>query len=578
MNRVLRPHADAFDEEQDDDEKNQPTMIPLLTTIRSYDRSWLTPDIRAAATVWAIVVPESMAYASIAGMPPETGLYAASVPLIGYALFASSRRITYGPSAAIAAISAATVVPLVGSGDGEAVFAMTTALTILTGLILLVAGLAKLGAIADFLSTPVLKGFLTGVGLTVAIGQVPKILGTDVDGDGFFEQLIGVFRALPDADIPTVFLGLAVLALLFALERWAPKAPSALVAVVVSIAAVSLFDLQDRGIAVVGEIASGFPLPSIPDVSFTDVISLFGGAIGLAVVIFGQTAALAKAFALPHGEDVDGNLEMKASGVANIAGGIFGTFATSGSDSRTAAANTAGQRSQLSTVIVAAMVLVTALFLTGLFQNLPEAVLGAIVIHAVSGLIELEPFRRLARLNRSDFWAAIATLLGVLVFEVLAGLLIGIFVSLGLLMAKVVRPRVVELGRDPDSGAYVGLEQSGTQPVPGITVLRFDANLFFANVGLLQSEVRNAAGEAAGVVVDMDPVDDIDTTATDAVRALIESLDETGVTLVFARVHETVRVQLEQSGIDLSDRVHPRVSDAIKWLQNRAGGHEHAND
>jgi len=553
-------------------------MIPLLTTLRSYDRSWLTPDIRAAVTVWAIVVPESMAYASIAGMPPETGLYAASVPLIGYALFASSRRITYGPSAAIAAISAATVIPLVGSSDAEAVFAMTTALTILTGLILLVAGLARLGAIADFLSTPVLKGFLTGVGLTVAIGQVPKILGTDVDGDGFFGQVVGVVQALPDAHLPTVILGLIVLALLFSLERWAPKVPSALVAVGVSIAAVSLFNLEDRGIELVGEIASGFPLPSIPDVSFTEVISLFGGAIGLAVVIFGQTAALAKAFALPHGEDVDGNLEMKASGIANIAGGIFGTFPTSGSDSRTAAANAAGQQSQLSTVMVAAMVLVTALFLTGLFQNLPEAVLGAIVIHAVSGLIEVEPFRRLARLNRSDFWAAIATLLGVLIFEVLAGLLIGIFVSLGLLMAKVVRPRVIELGLDPVSGTYVGLDRPGIQPVPGIRVIRFDANLFFANVGLLQTVVRKAAAEADAVVVDLDPVDDIDTTATDAIRGLMKTLDEAGVKLVFARVHETVLDQLEQAGIDLSGRVQPRVSDAIESLQDRDGEHEHADD
>lgn len=344
------------------------TLIPLVETIKGYDRSWFTADVAAALTVWAIVVPESMAYASIAGMPPETGLYAASIPLLVYAVCASSRRITFGPSAAIAAISAATVIPLAGT-DPDRIFALTAALALLTGVILLLAGFAKLGAIADFLSTPVLAGFLTGVGLTVAIGQVPKIMGVKIDSDQFFAEVVELVRSIPDVDVPTLIVGLSALGLLFALHHSIPRVPSALVVVVLSIVAVAAFDLESRGIAVVGDIASGLPSLVVPDVGFQDLTVLFGGALGLAIVVFGQSAALAKAFALPHREEVDANQEMRAIGAANIAGGLFGTFTTVGSDSRTAAANAAGQESQISTLMVGVMVLITAAFLTGLFSR-----------------------------------------------------------------------------------------------------------------------------------------------------------------------------------------------------------------
>ena len=545
-------------------------MIPLVDTIRGYDRAWLTADLAAAITVWAIVVPESMAYASIAGMPPETGLYAASIPLLAYALFASSRRITFGPSAAVAAISAATVAPLAG-GDSDRVFALTVALTLLTGAVLILAGFAKLGAIADFLSSPVLAGFLTGVGLTVAIGQVPKIMGVEIDSDEFFGEVVELIGAIPGADVPTLLVGLAALALLFGLHRWMPRIPSALVVVVLSIVVVGAFDLESQGIEVVGDIASGLPGLVIPGVGLEDLTALFGGALGLALVVFGQSAALAKAFALPHREAVDANREMKAIGVANATGGLFGAFATTGSDSRTAAANAAGQKSQISTLIVGGMVLITAAFLTGFFHDLPEAVLGAIVIHAAMGLIKVEPFKKLFRQNRGDFWAAIATLLGVLVFEVLAGLLIGVFVSLGLLMARVVRPRVVELGRDRASGAYRGVEDDeDVETIPGLRIVRFDSPIFFANVAVLQSAIDDLIHDDAteSIVVDVSASDDVDTTAAQAIALIIERADEAGVGLVFARMHETVRTDLERGDVDLSGRVYPQVADAAKAFRD----------
>jgi sulfate permease, SulP family len=545
--------------------KTDDLVIPLLDTLKGYDRSWLSADLAAAITVWAIVVPESMAYASIAGMPPETGLYAASIPLIIYALFSSSRRITFGPSAAIAAISAATVVPLAGN-DPDRVFALTVALSILTGVLLLLAGWAKLGAIADFLSAPVLAGFLTGVGLTVAVGQVPKVMGIDIDADEFFSEVAEIFRSIPDVDVPTLIVGLAALVLLFLLHRWLPKAPSALVVVVLSILAVGAFDLESQGIAIVGDIASGLPTLVIPDVGFEDLTALFGGALGLAVVVFGQSAALAKAFAIPHREKVDANQEMRAIGAANIAGGLFGTFPTVGSDSRTAAANAAGQESQVSTLIVGGFVLVTAVFLTGFFHDLPEAVLGAIVIHAATGLVEFGPFRRLYRQNRGDFWAAIATFLGVLIFEVLAGLLIGVFVSLGLLMARVVRPRVVELGWDKTSSAFRGTDDERAETVPGLKIIRFDSPIFFANVGVLADAIDGMVHEEGtrAVVVDVSAGDDVDTTTSAAISVMLERADEAGVGLVFARMHQTVMGDLEAGGVDLSGRVYPQVEDAVE--------------
>lgn len=542
------------------------SMFPAIDTIKGYDRSWFAGDIAAAITVWAIVVPESMAYASIAGMPPETGLYAASVPLFVYALFASSRRITFGPAAAIAAVSAATVVPLAG-GDPDRVFALTVALSLVTGVVLILAGFARLGAVADFLSGAVLAGFLTGVGLSVAIGQVPKVMGVEIDTDQFFVEIADMFRAIPDVDVPTVIVGLTALALLYGLHAVMPKLPSALVVVIVSIIAVGTFDLDERGVAIVGDIAAGLPSLVIPDVGFNDLTALFGGALGLAVVVFGQSAALAKAFALPHHEQVDANQEMRAIGAANLAGGLFGAFPTVGSDSRTAAANAAGQQSQVSTMLVGAMVLITAAFLTGLFRDLPEAVLGAIVIHAALGLVDFEPLTNLYRRNRGDFWAAIATLVGVLVFEVLAGLLIGVFLSVALLMTRVVRPRIAELGLDKSLGAFRGIDEDpNVETISGLRILRFDGPIFFANVGQLQTrfDALIQDGATRAVVLDVSGGDEVDTTSADTLGLIMASADRAGVGLAFARMHQGVREDLQRSDIDLTGRIFPRVADAVE--------------
>lgn len=364
--------------------------IPVIETLGSYERAWLGPDLIAAITVWAIVVPESMAYAGIAGMPPETGLYVATIPLIAYALFASSRRMTVGPSAAAAALSAATVLPFAAAGSAE-FLALSVLLALVTGVMLIVAGMARLGVIAEFLSEPVLKGFMVGVALTIVLGQASKLFGVETEGEGFFVELIDLVGSLPNLHLQTLVVGAGSLAALFLLHRLVPRVPAALMVVVGSILAVSLFDLEAAGVHITGDIVAGLPRAGLPEVGWDAVVALVPGAIGLAIVVYGESMALSKTFGGGHGERVDADQELIALGAANTVGGVFGGFIATGSNSRTAASNASGQQTQLSSLIVGALLIVTILFLTPLFHDLPEAALGAIGIHAVWRLLNPAP-------------------------------------------------------------------------------------------------------------------------------------------------------------------------------------------
>lgn len=505
-----------------------------------------------------------MAYASIAGMPPEAGLYAASVPLLLYALFGSSRRITVGPSAAVAALSLTTVAGFAQVGSEEFV-ALTILLTLMVGVILVLGGLAKLGVIADFLSEPVLKGFIVGVALTIALGQLGKIFGVEVEGEGFFAELVDLIRNLPETHTETLILGAACLAALYLLERWIPRIPAALVVVVASILAVKGFDLAAAGVHVAGEIPAGLPSLAVPTLNLTTVSALVPGAIGIAIVVYGESMALSKTFSSKHHERVDPNQEMVALGAANAAGGFFGAFVTTASNSRTAAADGAGQETQVSSLMVVLLVGVTLLFLTGLFADLPEAALGAIVVHAVAGSIRVRPISRLRSRNRVDFWAAVATLVGVLVLDVLAGLMVGVLVSLAGLMSRAVRPRITWLLWDQETNRLVDREEVDEREKAEVSVVRFGAELFFANAGTLRDAVVDeiAGADLKAVVLDAEAVTQVDTTAADELLKLDDELARSGVLLVFARLQPQVREAIESEGLDLQDRDYARVADAL---------------
>lgn len=539
-------------------------FVPVVGTLRRYSNQWFSGDLAAAVTVWAIVVPESMAYASIAGMPPETGLYAATIPLLLYAVFGSSNRVTVGPSAAVAALSFTTVIAFAEEGSEEFV-GLSILLALVVGVVLVLAGLAKLGVIADFLSEPVLKGFIVGVAMTIALGQLGKIFGVEVEGEGFFAEALDLIRSVPDLHLETFIVGIVSLAALFLLERWIPRIPAALIVVVGSIVAVNWFDLAAAGVHVAGEIPAGLPSFAIPTLSLGSITALIPAAIGIAIVVYGESMALAKTFGSKHGERVDANQEMVALGAANTVGGFFGAFVTTASNSRTAAADTAGQKTQVSSLIVVLLVAITLLFLTGLFADLPEAALGAIVVHAVLGLIRLRPITRLRSRNTVDFWAATATLLGVLVLDVLAGLMIGVLVSLGGLMARAVRPRVTWLSWDEDEDRFVDRGKADEKEKAEVSVVRFGAELFFANVGTLRDAVTEEvmALEPQVIVLDAQAITQVDTTAADELLKLDNELNNQGVHMVFARLDPDVRAAVESGGLDLEGRDYPRVADAI---------------
>ena len=451
----------------------------------------LRGDLIAGLTVWAVLVPEALAYAAIAGVSPVVGLYAAPGALLLYALLGSSRHLVTGPMAATAALSAATVGDVV-SANSNAFTQLTIVLALCVGAAALVAGLLRLGFLASLISEPVLKGFVVGLALTIIVGQVQKLLGVD-SGDGdFFEKLADLLGNLGSTDALTLAVGGGTLVLVLGLRRVAPGVPGSLVAVALGIALVEIFSLQDHGLDIVGKIDSGLPSFGLPDAKLSDYGALAPGAIGVMLVGFAEGLGAAKTYASRNHYEIDPSRELIGLGAANLASGLSSGMVVNGSLSKTAVNASAGARTQLSGVVVAAMTVVTLLFLTGLFESLPEATLAGVVIAA---LIELVDFPALAAYrvyskqlgraygvaSRPDFIAAVAAMLGVLVFDTLPGPFIGIAISLVLLLYRVSRPRIARLGVVPGgTGQYADLERHPENSEPdGVKVLRIEGGLFF---------------------------------------------------------------------------------------------------
>ena len=395
------------------------SYFPIAGWLPDYERSWLRADAIAAATVWALLVPEAMAYASLAGMPPETGLWTAPLALLGYAVFGTSKQLNVGPSSTVAVLSLSVVAPIAG-GDPEAFIALTSWLAILLGVMFIIFGIFKAGFIADFMSKPVLDGFIVGLALTIAAGQLHKLFGLDVDGSNFFQDIWFVVRDLGETNWATFLVGAASLAALFLIDRFIPRLPGALVVMFAAIIIVSISSLEERGVHIVGEIPGGLPPFGFPDsVGFSSVVSLIPGALAILIVGFAESVAAARSYASKHGYEIDASQEMIALGASNFGAGFSGGFVVDGSLSKTAAADGAGQKTQMTSIIVAVLVLITALWFTGLFENLPEATLAAIVIHAVWHLIDLGKISRYLDIRKDDFWAGLVALVGVLAFGIL---------------------------------------------------------------------------------------------------------------------------------------------------------------
>jgi SulP family sulfate permease len=536
----------------------EPPSLPISLWLPQYQRRWLRPDLIAAAAVWAVLVPEGMAYASLAGMPPQTGLFTALAPLLAYAALGTCRQLTVGPSSAVAAYSAAVVAPL-ALGDGGRFIALSALLALLVGVLLLATGLARAGFIADFFARPVLTGFVAGLALVIIVSQIPKLLGVEAGGTGFFGKLEVVVRQLGEVSLPTLAVGVASLGVIFGLRAYAPKVPAMLVAVVLGVAAVAAFDLQQYGVAIIGTIPDGLPSFTLASIRFGDVTELLPDAAALALICFAESVAGARSLAAKHHDEVDADQELVALGVANLGAGLLQGFAVDASLSRSAVADSSGMKSQLSSVILFCFLVVTMLFLMPLFHDLPEAVLGAIVIVAVAHLVDVGALRRLRPTDRTDFVLAILCFAGVLVFGLLIGLAIAVTLSLLALVYRAYRPSFAVLGRAPGAVdderlRYRGIEDHrDCQTFSGLVILRIDGELFFANARwfreTVRSLVRDQTPPVRELLVHVGAVPHLDTTAAAMLKELIAELRDAGVELAFARATTGLVHDMERNGI-----------------------------
>jgi sulfate permease, SulP family len=528
---------------------------PFFRSLVPYDRAWLRGDVIAGLTVWAVLVPEALAYATIAGVSPVVGLYAAPGALILYAAFGSSRHLVVGPMAATAALSAAAVGDLAAGGSDE-FLQLTITLGLVVGILALAAGLCRLGFLAGFISEPVLKGFVIGLALTIIVGQLPKLFGVPKGEGDFFEQLWGFLGELEETSGWTLVVGLLSLVLVIGLKEAVPVVPGSLVAVAGGILAVVLFDLDGHGVAIVGDIEAGLPSLGLPDVGLSDYLDIAPAAAGVMLIGFAEGLGAAKTYAAKKHYELDANRELIGLGTANLGSGLSSGMVVNGSLSKTAVNASAGANSQLAGLVVAVLTVVTLLFLTGLFEELPEATLAAIVIAALVELVDARslvalyrfhargPGRAFAVATRPDFAAATATLLGVLVFDTLPGLFIGVVVSILLLVYRASRPHVATLGKVPGTRSQWSdvARNPENEAAEGIVVLRPESGLWFVNADVVRDAIRkHAVAGVRAVVLDAETVPAIDVTALAMLVQLADDLARDGIALVLARDLGVVR-------------------------------------
>ncbi|MGN2639543.1 SulP family inorganic anion transporter [Nocardia takedensis] len=547
----------------------------LFASLGGYRRGWLRPDLLAGLTVWAVLVPESLAYAGIAGLPPVVGLYAAVPALVLYAALGSSRHLVVGPMSATAALSAAIIAPLAAGGSDRYV-ALAAALAIVTGIVGLLAGLLRLGFVAAFISEPVLKGFIVGLALTIIVGQVPKLFGVERAEGNFFEQTWGLLGELGDLDVRTTIIGAVSLILVLAVKRWLPLIPGSLLVVLLAITAVALFGFDDKGVAIVGHIDAGLPTLGLPDGVGADMfLDLVGPACGVLLIGFAEGLGAAKTYAARAGYEIDANRELAGMGAANLGSGLCAGMVVNGSLSKTAVNGGAGARTQLSGLVVALATVLTLLFLTGLFEKLPEATLAAVVIAAVVELVDFAALRALYRVwtrrlgsiygaaARADFAAAMAAMVGVLLFDTLPGLVIGIAVSMLLLLYRSSRPHVAALVRADNRWVEIA-DHPGAVSDPSVLVVRVEAGLYFANADHVRTRIEDLCGDRTEIVVlDAETSPFVDVSAARMLAELHDGLRRRGVELRIARDIGQFGDTLRQAvpGADL--KVYPTVRQAI---------------
>jgi SulP family sulfate permease len=540
--------------------------------IAGYSRDWLRPDLVAGVVIWSVVTPQAVAYAQIAGLPAQAGLMAAPGALIAYALIGTSRQLVVSATTATSAVSAATVGPL-AHGDPVRFAALSAALAIVVAVVLVLGGALRLGAVADLVSKPVMTGFLFGLGLTISIAQVPSLLGVPAGEGNFFPQLWDLLGHLDDTATVTLAVGAGSLAVLLVGQRLAPRIPSTLLVLVLAIAASSLLGLDQHGVAVVGDIPDALPDFAVPDVNADDIVKLITPAFGV-LIMSAEAVGVARQLAVKHGYRVDPNRDLMALGAGNLVAGLSSGFVQSGGASQTAAADGAGGRSQLASIICAGLLLLTGAFLAPLFEHLPQATLAAIVIVAIMGFYDVGELRRFAAVRRSALLLASVALAGVLVLGVLQGLVVAAGLSLVYVVFRLSRPAVGALGRDPRSGAWGWLDRHpGWAAPPGTLVIRSDGQLLYPNVDSVRERVLEAVAAADPrpevVVLDLSQSVDLDLQSVDGIADLARQLRAVGVELRLAAVRAPAAAILERAGVTPGVPASPTVSAAVGGAVNR---------
>ncbi len=539
---------------------------PLAWTMRGYQRSWLRGDLLAGITVAALIVPLSIGYAQVAGLPPEAGLYASLVPLLAYAVFGSARRLVIGPDAATAALVAAAIVPLASAPDER--IRLASALALLVALVFIAMRLATLGFLADLLSRPILVGYMTGVGISVALDQIPKILGatplaeltsvvsgTDIAGvgGGAFLDAIGVALGRASIDLPSLIVGGAVFGAIVIGDRVLPGVPIALPALIVALIASTVLDLPAGGMQVLGPVPPGLPPLALPLVSVDEALALLPGALGIAILSFADTVLTGRSFAARQREETNADRELVALSMADLGASLTSGYPVSSSPSRTSAAEAAGSTTQLTGIVAAGALSIVLIALTAPLAGLPIPALGAVVLAAAIRFIDLPGVRRIWQLERVEGAIAIAALVGVIVYGTLAGVGIAVLLAAINVFRRAAQPRIDELGRLPGSSTFADLGRDPTaQRVPGVLVVRYQGPLFFATTNGFRARIRSLLVErpdAQVVALDASGVVDLDLTAADGLKALREDLADRGIELVLARPTGALRDLLRRYGL-----------------------------
>ncbi len=525
---------------------------PGVRVLASYRRSWLRRDVVAGLVLTTLLVPQGMAYAELAGLPAITGLYTTILCLIGYAVFGPSRILVLGPDSSLGPLIAATILPIVGSnGSPEHAIALASMLALLVGAIMIAAGAAKLGFVADLLSKPTQIGYMNGLALTILVGQLPKLFGFSVSANGLIDEAHAFVHGLASGEAigAAVAVGLLSLGLILALGRWLPRIPGVLVAVVVAIAASAAFDLADHGVSLVGTLPKGFPPLTVPS-PVSDLPLLFAGALGIALVALTDTISTASSFAARTGQEVDGSGEMIGIGAANVAAGFFQGFPVSTSGSRTAVAEQSGAKTQVTGLVGAAAIILMLVLMPGLLSELPQPALAAVVIAASVSLADVPGTVRLWHQRRVEFLLSITAFLGVALLGVLAGIAVAVALSILNVFRRAWWPYQTTLGRVPGlSGHHDRQTHPEAEQLPGLVIFRFDAPLFFANTRTFRDQIRRLAAadpRPQWIVIAAEPITDVDTTAADMLADLDAELNAEDTSLVFAELKDPVRAKLER--------------------------------